>query len=260
MKTFAAFDGIELAYQEFGPASQQPPVLLHHGFSTDGTSNWVRPGIVDALVGKGRQVIVPDARGHGASGKPYDPASYGEDKMARDVSTLLDLLGVQSVDVVGYSMGGIVALIVAATDKRVRRLVTGGIGASAAELGGVDSTALPGRPLIDGLLADDPASITDPQVMAFRAFAEASGADRRAIAAQALAAHRRPIGLERITAPTLVLAGQEDPLARRPEVLAAAIPDARWKVLAGDHLMVVGNPDFAEAIVSFVNAGTPSTS
>ncbi|GIH06495.1 alpha/beta hydrolase [Rhizocola hellebori] len=255
MKTFVASDGVELAYQEFGPAGPQPPVLLHHGFSTDGTANWVRPGIVDALVDRGRHVIVPDARGHGASQKPHDAASYGEDRMAGDVSRLLDLLAVDLVDVVGYSMGGIVALIVAANDSRVRRLVTGGIGASAAETGGVDRGAVPGHELISGLLADDPATITDLQVMAFRAFADASGADRRALAAQATAAHHRPIGLERITIPALVLAGQDDPLATRPEVLAAALSDARWRVLAGDHLTVVRNPDFAEAIVSFVDAG-----
>jgi pimeloyl-ACP methyl ester carboxylesterase len=252
MKTFAASDGIELAYQEFGPASQQPPVLLHHGFSTDGASNWVRPGVVDALVARGRQVLVLDARGHGASGKPHDVASYGEDRMAHDVSRLLDLLDVDRVDLVGYSMGGIVALIVAANDSRVRRLVTGGIGASAAESGGLDHSVVPGRELSEGLLTDDPATITDLQVMAFRSFADASGADRRALAAQAQASHRKPIGLERITVPALVLAGQDDALATRPEVLAAALSDARWKVLAGDHLTVVRNPDFAESIVSFV--------
>jgi pimeloyl-ACP methyl ester carboxylesterase len=252
MNTFVASDGIKLAYQEFGAPGQQPPVLLHHGFSTDGTLNWVLPGIVDALVSRGRHVIVPDARGHGASQKPYDAASYGEDRMARDVSSLLDLLAVDRVDVVGYSMGAIVALIVAANDSRVRRLVTGGIGASAAETGGVDRSAVPGPELIEGLLADNPATITDPQVMAFRAFADASGADRRALAAQAQASHRKPIGLERITIPALVLAGQDDALATRPQVLAAALPDARWKVLAGDHLTVVRNPDFTEAIVSFI--------
>ncbi len=254
MNSFVASDGIELAYQEFGLAGSSPSVVLHHGFSTDGTSNWVRPGILDALVSRGRHVIVPDARGHGASEKPYDSGSYGEDKMARDVSGLLDLLAIDRVDLAGYSMGGIVALIVAANDGRVRRLVTGGIGGSAAETGGVDRSVLPGRELIAGLLADDLATITDPQVMAFRAFADASGADRQALAAQARASHRQPIGLQNIKIPVLVLAGEDDALARRPEVLAGAMPDARWKVLAGDHLTVVRNPDFTESIVSFLCA------
>ena len=172
--------------------------------------------------------------------------------MADDISALLGLLGADQADLVGYSMGGIVALLVAAHDARIRRLVTGGIGASAAELGGVDGRAIAGRALVEGLLTEDTSTIDDPRVMAFRRFAEAAGADRQALAAQALAAHNKPIGLDRITAPTLVLAGADDYLASRPEVLAAAIFGARWRVLSGDHLTVVRNPEFIDAIVKFL--------
>ncbi|MFC7242425.1 alpha/beta fold hydrolase [Catellatospora aurea] len=253
MQTFPSFDGTTLAYHTWGePTAGRPPVVLHHGFSTSAAANWKAPGVVDALVGAGRHVIAIDARGHGSSEKPHDPARYGEDKMARDLAALFDLLGLAQVDLVGYSMGGVVALLTAAADRRVRRLVTGGIGAGAVEQGGVDRSALPGRALIDGLLTDDPSTITDERVMGFRLFADASGADRRALAAQAEAGHRTPIALDRITIPTLVLAGTDDWLATRPEVLAAALPDARWKVLAGDHLTVVRNPEFATAIVTFL--------
>lgn len=252
MQTFTSFDGTTLAYYTWGDAGELPPVALHHGFSTYAAANWQAPGIVDALVAAGRRVVAIDARGHGASEKPHDPARYGEDKMARDLATLFDVLELDRVDLVGYSMGGVVALLTAAADPRVRRLVTGGIGAGAAEQGGVDRAALPGRALVDGLLADDPATITDERVMGFRLFADASGADRRALAAQAQASHRAPIALDRITIPALVLAGTDDWLATRPEVLAAALPDARWKVLAGDHLTVVRNPEFATAIVTFL--------
>lgn len=253
MQTFTSFDGTVLAYQTWGePTADLPPVVLHHGFSTSAAANWKAPGVVDALIGAGRQVIAIDARGHGSSEKPHDPARYGEDKMAHDLATLFDLLGLAQVDLVGYSMGGVVALLTAAADRRVRRLVTGGIGAGAVEQGGVDRAALPGRALIDGLLTDDPSTITDERVMGFRLFADASGADRQALAAQAQAGHRTPIALNRITIPALVLAGTDDWLATRPEVLAAALPDARWKVLAGDHLTVVRNPEFATAIVSFL--------
>ena len=51
----------------------------------------------------------------------------------------------------------------------------------------------------------------------------------------------------------LLNAGADDYLAARPEVLAAAIPGARWRVLAGDHLNVVRNPEFIEAIVKFLD-------
>ena len=44
------------------------------------------------------------------------------------------------------------------------------------------------------------------------------------------------VALERIGAPTLVLAGAADPLAVRPETLAQAIPQARLQIVSGDHM------------------------
>jgi pimeloyl-ACP methyl ester carboxylesterase len=253
VRRFVSFDGTAIAFHSWGEPGDLPPVVLQHGFSSHSAANWELPGVVDGLVSAGRHVVAVDARGHGESDKPHDPARYGEDKMARDLTVLIDLLGVAQVDLVGYSMGGVVALIAASREIRCRRLVTGGIGASAAEQGGLDGTVLPHQELIDGLRADDAAGITDPQVLAFRAFAEAAKADRLALVAQLAASHRTPIALDRITVPTLVLAGADDTLARRPAVLAAAIPGARWKVLGGDHLTVVRNPEFLSSIVSFLS-------
>jgi pimeloyl-ACP methyl ester carboxylesterase len=64
---------------------------------------------------------------------------------------------------------------------------------------------------------------------------------------------RQPIALEQITAPTLVLAGRDDQLASRPQVLASAIPRAELLVIDGDHLGAVAAPAFAPAIVEFIN-------
>ena len=88
MERFVSFDGTEIAYQEWGSDRGAPPVVLHHGYVVDANVNWVLPGVVDALVAAGRRVVAPDARGHGASGKPHDPARYGEDRMARDLGVL----------------------------------------------------------------------------------------------------------------------------------------------------------------------------
>jgi pimeloyl-ACP methyl ester carboxylesterase len=87
---------------------------------------------------------------------------------------------------------------------------------------------------------------------AFRAFAESTGADRLALAAQADAVHAGPIPLDRITVPTLVLVGDDDPLAVRPQVLADAVAGARLHVVPGDHLMAVVDPAFAPTIVAFL--------
>src|SRR5262245_19418932 len=104
MERFTSFDGVGICYQVWGPADAEVPVVLHHGFVADANLNWVGPGVVDALVTAGHRVVAPDARGHGQSDKPHDPACYGETTMARDLQALFDLLDVPAVDLVGYSM------------------------------------------------------------------------------------------------------------------------------------------------------------
>lgn len=252
MEQFTTFDGTRIAYQRWGPESELPPIVLHHGFVVDANLNWVGPGIVDALVGGGRHVVAIDARGHGRSEKPHDPARYGEVAMARDLSGLFDRLAVPHVDLVGYSMGAIVALIAASDDRRIRRLVVGGVGAAVVELGGVDTRVVPNEALVDGLLADDPASVA-PAAAGFRMLADAIGSDRRALAAQARAVHCEPFPLDRITAATLLLVGDADPLADRPQLLAEAIPGAALEIVPGDHQLAVLAPRFTEALTEFLS-------
>ncbi|MFI0352170.1 alpha/beta fold hydrolase [Actinomadura sp. 9N407] len=257
MHRFVATDGVEIAYRTWERESTLPPVVLHHGFAASGSTNWVQTGLVDALLGAGRRVVAIDARGHGASGKPHDPAFYGEERMAADLRELLDVLGEPAVDLAGYSMGAIVSLIAAGQEPRVRRLAVGGVGAAVVELGGVDTRVMGGTALVEALRAPDPSTITDPTGAAFRAFADSTGADRLALAAQAEVVHATPIDLGAIKAPTLLLAGDADPLAARPQVLAGAIPGARLRLVTGDHLAAVRDPAFAQALLAFLNADQP---
>ncbi len=252
MSQFTSFDGAAISYYEWGRDDEGPPVVLHHGFVADANLNWVIPGVVAALVAAGRRVIALDARGHGASAKPHDPGSYGEGAMARDLRLLLDVIGAPSVHLAGYSMGAIISLIAAALDPRVSRVVIGGVGAAVVELGGLDTRAVRREAIAAALLADDPAAIADPGAARFRQLADLVGADRQALAAHAAAPRAATVSLRDISAPTLVIAGDADPLAARPQVLASAIPRARTLILSGDHLTVVTNPRFASAIVDFL--------
>lgn len=253
MKTFESSDGLKIAYWEWGMgASSRPPVVLHHGFVANAHANWVLPGVVDALLAAGRAVVAPDARGHGASDKPHDPASYGEQRMAGDLARLVEVIGAGEIDLVGYSMGAIVALIYASGGKRVRRLVIGGVGSGVIECGGVDRRAISSEAIVEALRTDDPSALADPGAAAFRTLADALGDDREALIAQASSIFRGEIALDRITAQTLVLAGDGDPLAVRPEALAAAIPDATLRLLEGDHMQAIADPRFAKSIVDFV--------
>lgn len=253
VKRFESWDGIGIAYREWGEGSTAPaPVVLHHGFVANAEANWVATGVVDALVAAGRRVIAPDARGHGHSEKPHNPARYGEQLMAEDLRVLLDRIGARTVDLVGYSMGAIVALILSSRDRRVRRLVVGGVGSGVIECGGVDRRAVSNETIIQALSADDPAGIDSPEAAAFRALADALHADRIALVAQAQSVYKGGVALDRISAPTLILAGDEDPMAVRPEVLAEAIPNAVLQILAGNHIQALVDPRFARSIVEFL--------
>jgi pimeloyl-ACP methyl ester carboxylesterase len=252
MEQFTSFDGTRIAFHQAGPTGDgAPPVVLHHGFVVDAKLNWVSPGIVDALVQSGRRVVTIDARGHGRSEKPHDASRYGEATMARDLSALFDRIGAPEVDLAGYSMGAIVSLIAATQDRRIRRLVVGGVGEAVIDLGGVDTRVIPNDLLVAGLLADDPASV-HPAAAGFRMLADAIGSDRLALAAQARSVHRAPIPLERIAAPTLVLVGDTDLLAAEPQRLADAIPEASLEIVPGDHQLAVLAPRFTEALVDFL--------
>ncbi len=246
MERFTSFDGTGIAYITAGPA-EGPDVLLLHGFAADHRLNWVAPGVVDALVAAGHHVIALDARGHGQSDKPRDPAAYGNDAMPRDAQALLDHLEVETVDVVGYSMGSVVSSRLVPVEPRTRRLVLGGVGS------GLVTGRLPRDDIADALLADDPSTIDDPSGRAFRRFADSTGADRHTLAAIQKAGIVRdgtPIGDIRV--PTLVLVGRNDTLVGPPEPLADAIPGARVQVVEGDHLSAVADPAFPKAIVDFL--------
>jgi len=81
-----------------------PPLVLQHGF-TGSWRDWETFWLVDGLVGN-HQLIMLDARGHGESGKPHDPADYGFDVAASDVVAVLDHLGLDRAHYYGYSFGG----------------------------------------------------------------------------------------------------------------------------------------------------------
>ncbi|MCL4434575.1 MAG: alpha/beta hydrolase [Actinobacteria bacterium] len=243
-------DGVEISYEVVG---EGPPVLLLHGFASDARTNWVRTGVVDALVDCGFQVAMYDARGHGKSGKPHDPAAYATSVMLDDARGLIEHLGYPSVHVVGYSMGAKLAMRLAADYQRVQRAVLGGLGDLLVPIG-VAGTAYPAGNIAAALETDDVSSITEPTPRAFRAFANATKADRRALAALQRARRTEPpLDLGALTVPTLIITGEQDTLAGDPAALAAAIPGARYKIVPGNHLSAVLSKEFSVAVTSFLS-------
>ncbi len=253
MDRFTTSDGVAIAYEYDASApGDQPPVVLLHGFAVSGHLNFGGPGLIDALADADRKTLVIDARGHGDSDKPHDPTLYGEARMAQDVRELVDELGFEQYDVIGYSMGSVTAAILASQDARVRRLVLGGVGAGVVERGGLDDREMPRDLIEQAMRAPSAAEAEHPLGAVWRGFADQVDADPIALACQISAAHRDPIALDQISAETLVLAASTDGLANRPATLAGAISGAQYRVIDGDHLGVVRHPDWNPAIVGWV--------
>lgn len=97
--------GVKISYFIEGKGT---PVVLLHGLYSSAKINWELPGIT-ALLSKDFQVISLDMRGHGASDKPTGADDYGVE-MVEDVVRLMDHLKIKKAHIVGYSMGGIVAV------------------------------------------------------------------------------------------------------------------------------------------------------
>ena len=122
----ADFDssGVPIHYRVEGRGE---PVVLIHGLHASAQMNWGAPGIIADLA-KTYRVIALDCRGHGQSGKPAAEGAYGV-QMVEDIVRLLDHLKLRSAHIVGYSMGGMIALKLAVLHPdRVRSTTLGGMG------------------------------------------------------------------------------------------------------------------------------------
>ncbi|MBO6893692.1 MAG: alpha/beta hydrolase [Roseibium sp.] len=242
------YDGVRISYLDEGEGD---PILLIHGFASNKQVNWQYPGWVKLLVEDGRRVIALDNRGHGDSQKFYDPAVYGAPTMAEDARRLLDYLEIGAADVMGYSMGArISAFLTLNHPKRVRRAIFSGLG-----YGMVSGVGDP-EPIASALEAERLQDVADRTGRAFRAFAEQTGSDRRALAA-CMRSSRQKISEEdvsRIERPVLVAVGTEDDIAGSPHRLAALIPHADVLEIPGrDHMIAVGDKVHKQGVLAFLN-------
>jgi pimeloyl-ACP methyl ester carboxylesterase len=123
-------DGVEFAYRELGPSTGVPVVFLTHLAAV--LDNW-DPRVVDGIAAQHR-VITFDNRGVGAS-SGSTPTTIEE--MARDAVTFIRALGLEQVDLFGFSMGGMIAQVIAQEEPHlVRRMILAGTGPAGGE--GID--------------------------------------------------------------------------------------------------------------------------
>jgi pimeloyl-ACP methyl ester carboxylesterase len=249
MPTFSS-DGVRIAYIDTGAAGRGDPVLLIHGFASSVRDNWQDPGWVDFLAREGFRVVALDCRGHGESEKLYDPAAYGARLMAEDARRLLDHLGIQRADVMGYSMGArITAFLALAHPDRVRSAVFAGLG------GNMVRPMAGTGPIAHALEAASIDEVTNATARTFRAFAEKTGSDLKALAA-CIRGAREPLGRETVATlrcPVLVVTGGKDVIGGRAEELAALIPGAEaLTVPRRDHMRTVGDRVYKQGVLAFL--------
>lgn len=246
----------------FTDTGQGEPVVFLHAFA--GSSDlWTSAGLVPM---DGFRTIAFDARGHGRSGAPEDPAANGAELVA-DVIRVMDARGVAAAHIVGYSMGAETALnLVTRHPGRVLSVVAAGSGwsgAEEAEVYGLVSAALEDAGTFGDFMAamaPDPAPPEEEQAAGF-ALLQAHGIapDQPAAPLAAVAASLPEIisldagALEAVAVPVLGIAGEHDPERARVEALAGVIPGFAFQQIDGtDHLGAPLTPAFADAVTAFL--------
>lgn len=241
-------DAVEIDYFDEGEGD---PVVLVHGFASNKEVNWAFPGWVSTLRRAGKRVIALDNRGHGRSTKQYRPEDYTIALMASDVRALVGHLALPRADFIGYSLGArIGALLAGRHGDIVRSVVLAGVGASLIRgrlITEIVATALEAPSLED---------VADPRGRAFRAFAEQTRSDLKALAA-CIRGSDEPLTIEEaqaIRVPVLIAVGSKDDVAGPPGPLAEAIPGAGVLDIPNrDHMRAVGDKVYKTGVVDFLS-------
>ena len=218
--------GVRIHYEVVGVGH---PLVLHHGF-TDSLTTWDELGYVSALTER-RQVILVDARGHGSSDKPHDPAAYSWERRVDDIVAVLDAERVETADFYGVSMGGSIGFALAArASSRFSSLI----------IGAADDATLPGPAFAELLAQGAPALVA-----VWEQQGELSAGLRQRLLANdlealvALANRPRPDegqltdAFRVATMPRMLIAGELDAGFAEIVEFAASVPEARFVGLPG---------------------------
>ncbi len=261
-------DGSDLFHKRIGVG---PPLLLLHGF-TGSADEW------DELIPRLaplRTTLAIDLIGHGRSAAPADPERYTMERCVADLLALLDAQGVGQCDLLGYSMGGRVALhLAAAAPERVGRLILESASPGIADPSeraarAASDAALAARIEAEGLdwFVDHWAAI--PLFASQRGLPEAERAalrERRLRgSAQGYANSLRGMGagrqaslwgrLHELAQPSLLISGELDvKYVATGEQAAALLPRARHVVVpaVGHTVHLEARERFAELVVGFL--------
>jgi pimeloyl-ACP methyl ester carboxylesterase len=234
--------GVSIAYEVVGEGI--PLTLLHPIFET--REFWRHSGYFDAFRKIGRQLVLIDASGHGESSKPHDKDAYALRRRVDEVAAVLDDLRIKTTEVLGYSMGGWMALgLVCHHPDRVRRAAVGGAVPYAQDLQPLrDVVARGPREWVSFLAsrADDLPADMRERVLA-----------NDQLALSASVAEDRPDISDQVAAsgiPLLFFAGAKDPLHARCKEFAETTRSRFVSVPGAHHIQTLLERDIVVREVS----------
>ena len=245
-------NGVKIAFSDHPPEGpdRRAPIMLIHGFASSQAINWRYTHWIKALSEDGRRVIALDNRGHGFSQKLYQATDYTLESMADDAVNLLNHIGVSSADIMGYSMGGRIAITIALNHpKRLNHLILGGVGRHL-----LKDPGLPNG-LAEAMEAESVDHIASPMLQIFRRFAQTTGGDLKALAACArgFRSAMDPKRFIEISAPVLICVGAKDDVAGDPHVFLPLFNNIKIVDIPDrDHNRTVGDPLYRQAVLDFL--------
>jgi len=246
---FESFDGTRLHVTEMG---RGPPVLLLHGLFSNAETNWIRYGTARRLVEAGYRLIMPDFRGHGQSDAPDRPDAWPADVLAMDVEALVAHLGLgQDFVLGGYSLGArtVVRLL-------VRGMVPKGAIVAGMGLRGIVGGAERGQWFIRMIEGRGSWERGTGEFVA-ESFMKASVKNPDSIVHLLKSQQSTPQDLlTALELPILVVCGADDQDNGSAPELAAALPDATYVEIPGNHMGSVTRPELGSAMADWL-AGTP---
>jgi pimeloyl-ACP methyl ester carboxylesterase len=248
-------DGVNIRYLAAGRGE---PVVLLHGFVFSMRPAWIDSGFLSALSQTNR-VVALDLRGHGESGKPHDPASYGVE-LIRDVLRLIDYLEFDRVHLVGYSLGGTLGLrFLELAPERLLSLVVGGAGwvregdstyRSWIPLAAMLEQVRPGERLSDYFW---PNPSTRPPREVLQIVDSNDPAALAALARSMLDVVVTHADLRSNRVATLAVCGEQDPVRPSVEAMKGIVGNLELQIFPGlDHHSLPASAEFRDSIFRFI--------
>jgi pimeloyl-ACP methyl ester carboxylesterase len=242
---YQGFDGTRLHVTEMG---EGPTVLLLHGLFSSAETSWIRYGTARRLVEAGYRLLMPDFRGHGQSDAPNGPDAWPDDVLALDIEALVDQMGLGTDFVLGgYSLGARTVIRLLARGLGPRGAIVAGMG-----LQGIVDGKSRGQWFIRMIEGRGSWQRGTGEFIA-ETFMKASVTNPDCIVHLLRSQQSTPLeALAGLDLPILLPCGVDDQDNGSAQALAAALPNATYAEIPGNHMGSVTKPELGGAMAEWL--------